>query len=86
MSTYHLAEFFCGEALETTSYILISVPNEPISKRHFLNYGQEDNLVWIIFVWVVPEAKIYNSQIKKTDPKSTNCNFADSKTFPDKDS
>jgi hypothetical protein len=64
------------EALKTVAYIINHVLSKSVPKTSYeLWIGRNANINYL-HIWGCPsEVKIFNSQFRNLDPKTTNCHF-----------
>ncbi|GMP36789.1 hypothetical protein CsSME_00008798 [Camellia sinensis var. sinensis] len=76
MSNSSLPDYLWGEALKTAVHVLNRVPSKAVPVTPYeLWVGRKPNLNYL-HVWGCPaEAKIFNPQIKKLDPRTISCYF-----------
>jgi hypothetical protein len=70
------------EALKTTAHIINHVPSKSVPKTPYeLWIGRKPNINYLHIWGCLGEAKIFNLQLGKLDPKTIRCHFIG---YPDK--
>lgn len=76
MSCTNLPIFLWGEALKTTNYILNRIPIKSINQIPYEVWNERKPSIKHFRLWgCKAEAKPYNPEVKKLDPRTLSCYF-----------
>ncbi|CAL8132317.1 unnamed protein product [Prunus armeniaca] len=71
-----LPKFLWGDAIKTTNYILNRCPSKSVPKTPFELWNKRKPSLNHLHVWGCrAEAKVYNLELAKLDPKTVSCRF-----------